>query len=522
MNQIRYLVLTLAFAGFVDAGAEQLTVREILTGYQQGRFSAEQVVRDYLALIERHEAELNAFTFLNPDAIADAREIDRRRAAGESVGPLAGVPLVIKESMDVVGYPSTMGWAPTSARAGGQDFMPRRNAAVVQRLIDAGAIILGKTNIPPFSDSNTRTTGSWDGETYNAIDKTIAPGGSSSGTATAVAAGYAPAGLAEESGGSIQSPAASQSLVGIVPTFSLVPNTGVAPLGGDTLDVMGPIATNICDAALILDVIAGTDANDPKTLHSDDRVPPGGYTSLLSESALSGKRLGLYGRGFNVGELSAETVSLYRRAIRELEGRGATMVADPFEGSGFAELERLSPDGYDVRGYEVIPYALGVYLHGLGVDSLREFIELVGVDPFAESGPLQWYTSIPGSSEILREPGKKPNLEEFVALRQQYREIFDAILSEHDIDAMVFPHARDALPALESEENIGETTVETINIGGLPVVTVPAGRYPSNGSPFGLVFVGRPFSEAELLALAYDYEQSTQHRIVPDLGNRLR
>ena len=198
------------------------------------------------------------------------------------------------------------------------------------------------------------------------------------------------------------------------------------------------------------------------------------------------------------------------------------MVADPFEGSGFAELEQLSPDGYDVRGYEVIPHALDVYLHGLGVDSLREFIEQVGIDPFAEGGPLQWYTSIPGSSGILREPGKKPSLEEFVAIRQQYREIFDAILSEHDIDAMVFPHARDALPALESEENIGETTVETINIGGLPVVTVPAGRYPSNGSPFGLVFVGRPFSEAELLALAYDYEQSTQHRIVPNLGNRLR
>ena len=175
---------------------------------------------DDLQRIEQFEPSYNAFTFMNQDALEDARDIDRRRKNGEALGPLAGVPLVIKESMDIVGYPSTFGWTHTSAKSGGVELLPQKNATVVQRLIDADAIILGKTNIPAFSDSGTRAAASWAGPTYNAVNRKLAPGGSSSGTATAVAAGFAAAGLAEETGGSIQNPAAAQSLVGIVPTFS--------------------------------------------------------------------------------------------------------------------------------------------------------------------------------------------------------------------------------------------------------------------------------------------------------------
>jgi amidase len=265
-----------------------LTLTGIQEGYQRGRFTAQELVQAYLDHIARYEPTYNAFTFLNEHALAQAQEFDRRRKGGKPLGPLAGVPVVIKESMDVVGFPSTAGWALMSSQAGGVDLFPAQNATVVQRLLDAGAIVIGKTNIPAFSDDGTRANSSWAGPTYNAVDRTLAPGASSSGTATAVAAGFAPVGLAEETGGSIQNPAGAQSLVGVKPTFGLVPTSGVVPLAASTRDVVGPIARTVRDAALVLDAIAGYSPEDPKTAAAVGQPPASGYTSHLRKSALRG------------------------------------------------------------------------------------------------------------------------------------------------------------------------------------------------------------------------------------------
>ena len=519
MRFIRFALSVIVMMAGSEVRSEEMTIKEILDGLDKGLFSAEELTRRYLDRIEQFEASYNAFTFVNRNAIQDARNIDRRRENGETLGPLAGVPLVIKESMDFVGYPSTIGWKHLSARSGGIDLHPRKNATVVQRLIDADAVVLGKTNIPAFSDSGTRAAASWAGPTYNAVNRRLAPGGSSSGTATAVAADFAAGGLAEETGGSIQNPAAAQSLVGIVPTFSLVPNSGVAPLGASTLDVMGPIAKTVYDAALLLDVIAGSSADDPKTSASDSHRPAGGYTSLLDEQALSGKRIGLYGPGWNQAVLTKETRELYRQSVRELRMRGATVIEDPFAGSGFAELAKMVDDYYDPRGIESLPFDLNLYLKGLGIESLAEFERMLPVSPFAEGEILHWYVDhIPGLERSIDDPQSLPDLDSFYEARQAYRDTFDAVFKEHNLDAVVLPHAISPLPDLDSEEYIRETTVSAINIGALPAVTVPAGQYEGNGSPFGLIFVGRPFSEAKLLALAYDYEQATNHRIVPHLN----
>lgn len=521
MRFIKHGLLALLMVAGTEGRSEQMTIEDILNGYDEHRFTAEELTRRYLQRIEQFESSYNAFTFMNRDALEDARDIDRRRKNGEALGPLAGVPLVIKESMDIVGYPSTFGWTHTSAKSGGVELLPKKNATVVQRLIDADAIILGKTNIPAFSDSGTRAAASWAGPTYNVVNRKLAPGGSSSGTATAVAAGFAAAGLAEETGGSIQNPAAAQSLVGIVPTFSLVPNSGVAPLGASTLDVMGPIAKTVYDAALLLDVIAGSSRDDPKTSASDRHIPVGGYTSLLDKEALRGKRIGLYGAGWNTAELTNETRVLYERSVKELEDRGATVIEDPFVGSGFAGLAEKVDGSYDPRGLESLAYDLNLYLNGLGVDSLAEFEQMLPVSPFAEGEILNWYVEyVPGLQASIDDPQSPPDLGSFLEARQAYRDTFDAVLKKHNLDALVLPHAIAPLPDLDSEEDIRETTVTAINIGALPAVTVPAGRYENSGSPFSLIFVGRPFSEAELLALAYDYEQATRHRIVPYLdGN---
>jgi Asp-tRNA(Asn)/Glu-tRNA(Gln) amidotransferase A subunit family amidase len=146
---------------------------------------------------------------------------------------------------------------------------------------------------------------------------------------------------------------------------------------------------------------------------------------------------------------------------------------------------------------------------------------MLPVSPFAEGEILNWYlANVPGMEASIADPLSKPDLDSFFEARQLYRDTFDAVTKKHNLDAVVFPQAIAPLPDLDSDENIHETTVTAINIGGLPAVTVPAGQYENGGSPFGLIFVGRPFSEAELLALAYDYEQATQHRIVPKLEGK--
>lgn len=491
----------------------ELTVGQIQQGYALHQFTAEAVTLAYLKRIERHETDYNAFTSMNAQALEQAREIDRRRSKGETLGPMAGVPIVIKESMDMAGLPSTGGWAPLSAQTGGINLLPIKHSVVVQRMVDAGAIVLGKTNIPAFSDDGTRANSSWAGPTYNAINRELAPGASSSGTATAVAAGFAAAGLAEETGGSIQNPSAAQSLVGLKPTFALVPTTGVMPLGGSTRDVVGPIAKTVRDAALMLDVMAGYSVEDPKTSASNGHLPTAGYTSLLSKTALQGKRIGLYGHGWRLADLTPETQALYAKAIQELKARGAEVVTDPFAGSGFAELA-LPGEPYDYRGTESAAYDFNRFLKGLGVSSLAALKQMTKASPFDAGSPLHWYVqALPVLQASLLNPELPPDLSGFEHLRDQYLQIFNQVMTAQQLDAMVLPHAIQALPALFSDQAISETTVSAVDIAGLPAITVPAGQYTSNKAPFSLIFVGRKWSEAPLLGMAYDYEQATRHRI---------
>lgn len=501
----------------------EMTVADAQAAFARG-VTAEALTRAFLRRIETYNPRYNALIFLNPHALDEARAIDARRATGEALGPLAGVPVVIKDTMDVAGLPSTAGWHFFCTKAGGTDLIPGTDAPVVARMRAAGCVILGKTNVPVLSATGSHANDSWAGPTLNAMAPDLLPGGSSAGTATAVAASLAVLGLAEETGGSIQNPASAQGLVGIKPTFALVPNTGVTPLAGSTRDVVGPIARCVRDAALTLDALAGYTAADPKTVAGIGRRPKGGYAGRLSETALEGKRLGLYGPGWRDRPLSAETVALYARAQDEITARGASLVADPFAGSGFAEVGRPVPglDHYDARGIESVLYDLQAYLQRLGPDAayrtLAEFTAATKAeDPFAKGGVLDWMNDVPSFAACLADPLSPPDLSDFLAARERYLEIFSAVMTEHGLDALVFPQMRDALPPLHGPETIHETTVSEINIAGLPGVVMPAGRYAS-GAPFCLIFVGPLWSEADLLALAYDYEQATGYRQAPILS----
>jgi Asp-tRNA(Asn)/Glu-tRNA(Gln) amidotransferase A subunit family amidase len=503
----------------------ELTISDIEKGFTERRFTSEELTVLHLARIERYEPFYNAFTSMNPSALDDARAIDARRAAGEALGPLAGVPVVVKEAMDFVGLPSTVGWAPLAGAVGGVDLIPERDAPVVARLRAAGAIILGKTNIPAFSHDGARANTSWDGPTFNAVDRAIAPGASSSGTATAVAASFAVAGLAEETGGSIQNPAAAQSLVSVKPTFGLVPNTGVAPLAGSTRDVVGPHARTVRDAAVLLDVLAGYTVEDPKTVAAIGGMPEGGYARDLHRGALKGVRLGLYGPGWRESPLSAETRALYEGAQAELKGQGAILVDDPFAGADFAALAQLNGGEFDDRGLESIAYDMENYLRRLGpsaaASSFAALKALVPENPFAADGILGMHVNtMPVLRKSLEDPTSPPDLSAFLALRLRYLKIFNAVMAEHRLEALAFPQSSAELPGVFDKATYPATTVSEINIAGLPGVTVPAGQY-RNGAPFSLIFVGPMWSEAPLLSLAYAYEQATHHRIVPKLIEKI-
>ncbi len=500
----------------------EMTVEQVQAGLANGRFTAEALTQAFLERIAAFNPRLNAIIFLNPGALSDAREVDRRRAAGETLGPLAGVPVVVKDTMDMVGFPTTAGWSLLYSRMGGIDLMPQMDAPVVARLRAAGAVILGKTNVPILSHSGSHANDSWAGPTLNAAAPALMPGGSSAGTATAVAASLAVLGLAEETGGSIQNPASAQALVGIKPTLGLVPSAGVMPLSG-LRDVVGPIARCARDAALALDVLAGYAPEDPKTIAGVGQAPRAGYSSALDPDALQGRRLGSYGPGWREQPISPQVARLYRRALGEIEALGAELVDDPFAGTGFARVRRTTPAlaQDDGRGLESMPYDMQKYLERLGPDArLRSFADFAAAtereDALGPQGVLSYLHELPDFAACLADPSRAPEQPEFIAAKRAYLEIFNAVFDHARLDALVFPQMRAEPPPLRGPGAIAETTVSEINIAGLPAVTVPAGYFDS-GAPFCLIFVGRAWSEAHLISYAYAYERATRHRRAPRL-----
>jgi Asp-tRNA(Asn)/Glu-tRNA(Gln) amidotransferase A subunit family amidase len=508
-----------AEAGLAGTPADptSYTIAQAQAALAQGQITSVALTNAYLARITTYEPFYNAFTNMNPDALKEAGAVDAARAAGKPLGPLAGVPIVVKDSVDIAGLPTTAGWKGFSAASGGVDLIPARDAPLVARLRAAGAVILGKTNLPVFANSGANANDSWAGPTYNALDRGWAPGGSSTGTATSVAAGFAAAGIAEETGGSIQNPAAAQSLVGVKTTFGLVPTTGLVPLAGPTRDVVGPLAKTVQDAATMLDVLAGYTPQDAKTKAARGKVPAGGYAAGLSAASLKGARVGLYGPGWRKdGTLSAPTKKLYDARVKTLVARGATTVRDPFRGSGFAGLAKAE-GGYDPRGSESLPHDLNAYLKGLGpqaaVHSLAQLVEKVKIDPFGKDQTLAYYASLPGFKESLEHPDAPVDLSSFERVKARYLRVFNRVMTRRHLDVLVYPQGTAEIGKLYGGD-VSSTTVSEINIAGLPAVIVPAGAY-ADGKPFSLVFVGRQWSEAKLLSYAYDYEQAAPGRVVP-------
>ena len=499
-----------------DIDVVELTAEQIQADYAEGRYNAVQLTQAFLDRTERYEDLYNAFISMNPDALPTAAALDREYTSTGPRGPLHGVPVVIKDNIDQAGRVTTAGYDGFSAATGGVDMIPDDDAAVVTRLHEAGAVILGKTNLPDFAGHGTRTESSVAGVTLNAYDVNRVPGGSSGGTATAVNASFAVLGLGTETGGSIQNPSAAQALVGVKPTYGLVPLEGVVPLNGSYADVVGPMAKTVYDAAVALDALAGPTPEDLATYAASGNMPEGGYAAALDPAALAGARFGLVGEGWRDTwlPLAEETEAIYREAIATIEERGATTVEDPFAGTGFVELYAERPRVPSASAYDMLNYFRGLG-PGAAFHSVEEWEALSG-------------RSFRDREDNERPPPARPSATEegdaFQGWRADIRALFRSVLEDNDLDGLFFPQAGAPIGDLVEDperpdfnpNNHPELPSNVINDIGLPVVTVPFGYY-EDGTPFVLAFIGDLWTEAALLRYAYDLEQATKARTPPQL-----
>jgi len=492
----------------------ELTAEEVQAAYSEGRYTAVELTRAFLERIERYEERYNAFISMNPAALEIAEEMDEEYRERGPRGPLHGVPVVIKDNLDYDGMVTTAGFDGFSAAAGGVDLVPGDDAEVVARLKEAGAVVLGKTNLPDFAGHGTRTRSSVAGVTLNPYALDRVPGGSSGGTATAVNASFAVLGLGTDTGGSISNPSAAQALASAKPTYGLVPLHGVVPLDATYRDVVGPMARSVRDVAVTLDVIAGPSPKDLATYAAVDHLPADGFAAGLDSTSLQGKRFGLVGLGWRRDflPLEEETASLYRDAIRVLEARGAEVVEDPFAGAGWVHLYESRPE--EARGNA--SYDLHRYLQGLPEEAPFRSVE----EWEARTG-----REMPGN---WRGPPVRPSATEagdaYQSWRRDLRSLFREVLDEHELDGLFFPQAGGPIrPLVEDPErpdyrpnNHPELPSNITNALGVPVVTVPYAYY-EDGTPFVVAFIGDLWSDAELLAYAYAFEGATRARKAPDL-----
>ncbi|WP_227373784.1 amidase family protein [Haladaptatus halobius] len=483
------------------------TVDEIHTAIEAGDVTAESLVDRYQARIDEYDDELRAILTVNPDAHKRARRLDSQFESDGFVGPLHGVPVVLKDNQDTHDMPTTAG---SQALA---ELVPERDAFIVERLRDAGGVILAKANLQEFS-YGVDTISSLGGETRNAYALDRRPSGSSGGTAAAVAANLGAIGTGTDTCSSVRSPPAFNNLVGLRPTRGLVSRTGIVPLS-ETQDTAGPITRTVADAARMLDVLSGYDSADPVTAQSVGNVPEDGYVSHLDERGLDGARIGVVREFFGLqneesaSEAAAEKVTaVIETAIDEMAAAGATIV-DPVE---VIETEVLATAR--VIHYE-FERDFDRYLEGLGETApYRTLAEIVESGQIAET--VQSRLTTGGILDV--DEGALDDERGYLRRLERRRQIaVDTVrrMVDHDLDALLYPPS--TIPPVERPANqpFEELPCELAAHTGFPSIVVQAG-FTEDGLPVGLELLGRAFAEPRLFDLAYSFERTTNHRRPPE------
>jgi amidase len=493
---------------------EELTAVELQGWMASGKQTARKIVEKYLQRIEevdRRGPALNSVIETNPDAYAIADALDRERKAGRARGPLHGVPVLIKDNIDTADRMLTTAGSLALVTA-----KPRQDAFIVERLREAGAVIIGKTNLSEWANfRSTHSSSGWSGrggQTHNpyALDRN--PCGSSSGSGAAVSANLCIAAVGTETDGSIVCPAGTCGIVGIKPTLGLVSRSGIIPIA-HSQDTAGPMARTVADAAVLLNVLMGFDARDPTT-RDGGKLSQTDFTKLLDANGLKGARIGVARKffGFNdqVDKLMADALDVLKR-------QGATIV-DPADLPTHGKFDAAE---FDVLLYE-FKADLNKYLASLAPgDHPRTLKALIEFNEKNREKEMPYF----GQEIFIKAEAKGPLTDAayLKALRTSKTlskaQGIDAVMIKHKLDAIVAPTGGPAWTTdLVNGDHFTGGSSTPAAVAGYPNVQVPAGYV--YGLPVGISFYGRAFTEAKLIRFAYAYEQATKHRRPPRLQSK--
>ncbi|WP_375104999.1 amidase family protein [Paenibacillus sp. RS8] len=477
-------------------------IEKLQAAMEAGVVNSEDLVAAYLERIHKYDIDINAILEINPDAKDIARALDIERKEQGSRGILHGIPILLKDNIDTADKMHTS--AGSIALAGS---FAAKDSFVAAKLRSAGAVLLGKANMSEWSNFMSSSMPAGYSSRGGLVLNPYGPGsvfvsGSSSGPAAAIAANLAAVSIGTETAGSIVGPASQHALVGIKPTVGLVSRTGVIPISVSQ-DTPGPIAKTVTDAAIILGALTGVDDKDEATFSSEKHALTD-YTPFLDKSFIRQARIGIPRHYYN--HLDAERLSIMEAAIQTLKNEGATII-DPVK--LYVEQQNWNND---VICYE-FKKGLNAYLSGVDdsvpVHSLQE---LIAYNEHHAEIALQY-----GQDTLTRSEEVTLTEEEYQQKKQEYRAValeqgIDYVLEQYSLDALLLPGDVDGMYIAARL--------------GYPLITVPAGFVaqgiidadgdPTRG-PFGVVFSGKAYSEPTLLAIAYGFEQATQHRVPPQL-----
>ena len=522
-----------------------MTVPQLHRLFAEKKYTVTQVVQWHLDRIDRYNGVYGAIeTVFRSEALAEAAREDAEAAAGGGAarGPLWGVPIVIKANTSIKGQVTTAGWE--GFRRAGHELVAPQDATVVAKLKAAGAIIVGHANMPDLANSDTNRSSSF-GRTGNAYDVRFSPGGSSGGVVTAVAANMAVLGNGTDTGNSIRMPAATSALVGVFPTRGLVSIAGIAPLDW-LLDNTGPIARTATDAAIALAVMAGEDPLDPRTAGSPGSAQRPPVRALSQGDALKGKRFGVpafvlagdgipfHGIPAGVPEAAAEklrvaanvplrpeTRAMFMKAVDALRAAGAEVVLDDgILPASFAKAaSRVATYAYMQDGTNRFLAAFGPPEY----HSAADYLKIVGAPLFSSSiGAEDGFRNLSGLRIDQRLLDADPDADRtYHAPRRAMLAAYLEPLDRLKLDGYVYPAIQMPPPDETMPQDGGlsggpHSATSWVNMIGVPAVVVPAGFYAS-GLPFGLEFSGRPWTDGDLLAIAFAWEQATHLRKPPTL-----
>ncbi len=509
----------------MDRDLMEVTVPGLENLYAKHRYTVTEVTQWYLDRIARYDGTYRAILYLDKNgALQRASEEDAEPQHAKH-GSLWGVPILVKANTSVKGWVTSAGWI--GFLRPGEELVAPRDAVVVQRLREAGAVLLAQTNMPDFAASDTNVS-SAGGRTGDAYDVRFSPGGSSGGTAAAVAANFAVLGTGTDTANSIRQPAANNSLVGMLPTRGLTSIAGIEPL--DWLrDNTGPLARDVTSAAIALYAMQAEDPLDPRTQGSAKKAEAGPYTQYLKKGALKGKRFGvpwfvLEGSPDvyrndpepppNGGAVSAETRAAFMKAVEQMRAAGATVIIDKeiLPESFFARVRQVNTQPYRREGLDrFLQYFGPAQYH-----SVSEYERATGnhFPAFMLGGdtPQKLIETDSATLENYYGP-QRAALAEYEATRKRWR-----------LDGFVYPSLQvptndETVPGAYKWGPRSETA--WVNRIGVPAISVPGGFY-ADGLPFGLEISGVRWKDGDLLGYAYAYEQATHNRKLPKLVPRQR